>query len=143
MWKTKVTKTILFACQAILCHALKPLKDNLFASYHILLGQLPSSLRSIPFAKTPQAEEQPPATASPRPEPKQSPQPKRQHSSPDPQGDMSIDETSPWPCRKDHQAPREERLLTGSLSLMSSHADAGLNNLSHLLGHSWPPEMFL
>ena len=28
----------LFACQAILCHVLQPLKENLFASYNVLLG---------------------------------------------------------------------------------------------------------
>ena len=111
--ENKSHQDFLFACQAILCHAPQPRKENLYTSYHVLLGQLPSSLRSIPFTKTPQAEELPSATASPRPEPKQSPQPKRWHSLPDPQGDMSIDETSPMASQKDCQAPREERLLTG------------------------------
>ena len=27
-----------FACQAIICHVLQPIKENLFASYHVLLG---------------------------------------------------------------------------------------------------------
>ena len=81
-------------CQAVLCHALQPLKENLSTSYHVLLGQLPLSLRSIPFARTPQAEEQPSAAVSPRPEPKQSPWPKRWHPSPDPWGSMSMDVTS-------------------------------------------------
>ena len=34
----------LSTCQAILHHALQPLKENLSTSYHVLLGQLPSSL---------------------------------------------------------------------------------------------------
>ena len=34
----------LSTCQAILCHALQPFKENLSTSYHVLLGQLPSSL---------------------------------------------------------------------------------------------------
>ena len=42
--ENKSHQDFLFACQAILCYALQPLKENLFASYHILLGQLPSSL---------------------------------------------------------------------------------------------------
>ena len=71
--ENKSHQDFLFTCQAVLCHALQPLKENLYTSYHILLGWLPSSLWSIPFAKTPQAEEQPSATASPRVEPKQSP----------------------------------------------------------------------
>ena len=45
-------------------------------------------------ARALQAEEQPSATASTRPEPKWSPQPKRQHPLPDPRGSMSMDETS-------------------------------------------------
>ena len=36
--ENKSHQDFLFACQAILCHALQPLKENLFASYHILLG---------------------------------------------------------------------------------------------------------
>ena len=34
----------LSTCQAALCYAPQQLKDNLSTSYHILLGQLPSSL---------------------------------------------------------------------------------------------------
>ena len=55
--ENKSHQDFLFTCQAIVCHVSQPLKENLFASYHILLGRLPSSLQSIPFAKTPQAEE--------------------------------------------------------------------------------------
>ena len=82
--ESKSHHDFLSTCQAVLLHALQPLRENLSTSYHILLGQLPSSLQSAPFARTPQAEEQPSATASPRPEPKQSSQPKRWHPSPDP-----------------------------------------------------------
>ena len=65
--ENKSRQDFLFTGQAIIHCALQPFKENLFASYHILLGQLPSSLQSILFAKTPQAEEQPSATASPSP----------------------------------------------------------------------------
>ena len=84
--ENKSCQSFLFACQAILCHAPQPLKENLYTSYHILLGQLPSSLRSTPFTKTPQTEEPLSATASPMPELKQSPWPKRWHSLPDSTG---------------------------------------------------------
>ena len=47
----------LSTCQAVLLHALQPLKENLSTSYHILLGRLPSSLQSAPFVRTPQAVE--------------------------------------------------------------------------------------
>ena len=42
--ETKSCCNFLSACQAILCHAPQPLKDNLSTSYHILLGRLPKSL---------------------------------------------------------------------------------------------------
>ena len=80
--ENKNCHNFLSTCQAVLLHAPQPLKENLSNSYHILLGQLPMSLQSAPFARTPQAVEQPSATASPRPEPKWSPQPKRWHPSP-------------------------------------------------------------
>ena len=70
--ENKSCQDFLSACQAILCHALQPLKENLSTSSHVLLGQLPSSLWSVPYIRTPQAEEQPSAATSPRPEPKQS-----------------------------------------------------------------------
>ena len=92
--ESKSHHDFLSTCQAILLHAPQPLKENLSTSYHILLGQLPLSLQSAPFTRTLQAEEQPSATASPRPEPKQSPWPKRQHPLPDPWGSTSMDETS-------------------------------------------------
>ena len=81
--ENKSCQDFLSAHQAVLHHAPQSLKENLHSSYHILLGQSSSSLQSIPFARVPQAEGQPPATTSPRPRPKQSPQPKRWHSSTD------------------------------------------------------------
>ena len=51
--ENKSCQDFLSACQAVLHHAPQPLKENLSTSYHILLGHLPSSLRSVPFAKTP------------------------------------------------------------------------------------------
>ena len=39
--ENKSCHNFLSACQAILCHALQPLKENLSTSYHILLGRLP------------------------------------------------------------------------------------------------------
>ena len=96
----------LSTCQAILLHAPQPLKENLSTSYHVLLGQLPSSLQSAPFARTPQVEEQPSATVSPRPEPKQSPWPKRQHPLLDPWGSTSMDETS---SKASHEGPSSSK----------------------------------
>ena len=57
--ESKSCHNFLSACQAILHHALQPLKENLTTSYHILLGWSPSSPPSAPLTRTPLAEEQP------------------------------------------------------------------------------------
>ena len=64
--ENKSHQDFLSACQAILQHAPQPLKENLSTSYQVLLGCLPSSLWSVPFTKTPQADEQPSPAASPQ-----------------------------------------------------------------------------
>ena len=118
--ENKSHQDFLSTCQAILHHAPQPLKENLFTSYHILLGQLPSSLRFILFAKTPQVE----ATVSPRPEPRQSPWPKRWHSSLDPQGDTSTDETSPMASQEGPSSSKRREASNWFASMKPSHADA-------------------
>ena len=122
--ENKSFQDFLSICQAILQHARQPLKENLFTSYHVLLGQLTSSLQSIPFAKTPQVEGQPSATVSPRPEPRESPQPKRRHSSPDPQGDMSTDETSPTASQEGPSSSKRREASNWYASMKPSHTDA-------------------
>ena len=122
--ENKSCQDFLSACQAILHHALQPLKENLYTSYHVLLGQLPSSLQPIPFAKTPQAEEQLSAAASPRPEHKQSPWPKRQHSSPDPQGNSSMDESSSKASQEGPSSSKRRETPDWFTSLKPSCADA-------------------
>ena len=93
--ESKSRHDFLSACQAILLHAPQSLKENLTTSYHVLLGQLPSSSLSAPPARASPAEEQTSAATSPRPAPKWSPWPKRWHPLPELQESMSIDETSP------------------------------------------------
>ena len=68
--ENKSCQDFLSAHQAILCHVPQSLKGDLHSSYHILVGQSSSSLQSVPFARVPQAQGQPPATTSPKPEPK-------------------------------------------------------------------------
>ena len=122
--ESKSCHYFLSTCQAILLHALWPLKENLSTSYHILLGQLPSSLQSAPFAMTPQAEEQPSATTSPRPEPKQSPQPKRWHPLPDPWGSTSMDETSSKALQEGPSSSKRRETPNWFASLKPSHMEA-------------------
>ena len=122
--ENKSCQDFLSAHQAILCHAPQSLKEDLHSSYHILLGKLSSSLQSIPFARAPQAQGQPPATTPPRPEPKWSPQSKRQHSLPDAQGDTSIDESSPMASQEGLSSSKRGKTTDWSSSLKPSHADA-------------------
>ena len=122
--ENKSCQDFLFTHQAILCHAPQSLKENLHSSYQILLGQSSSSLRSIPFARAPQAEGQPPAITSPRPEPKWSPWQKRQHSSTDAQGDTSIDRNSPMASQEEWLSSKRGKTTDWSSSLKPSHADA-------------------
>ena len=51
---------------AVLCHAPPSLKEDQHSSYNILLGNSSSSLQSIPSARAPQTQGQPPATTSPK-----------------------------------------------------------------------------
>ena len=54
--ENKSHQDFLSAHQAVLCHAPQSLKEDLHSSYHILLGQLSSSLQSIPCARVPQVQ---------------------------------------------------------------------------------------
>ena len=101
---------------AILHHDPPSLKEDLHSSYNILLGNLSSSLQSVPSTRGPQAQGQPPVTTSPKSEPTQSQQPKRQNPLPDLWGDTFIDEDSPRGLhRRIHHTPRGRRPVTGSL----------------------------
>ena len=122
--ESKSHHDFLSACQAILHHALQPLKENLTTSYHVLLGQSPLSPPSAPLTRTPLAEEQPSSVASPRSVPKWSPWPKRQHPSPEPWGSMSIDETSPQATQEGPSSSKRWETPIWFASLKPSHAEA-------------------
>ena len=110
--------------QAVLCHAPPSLKEDLHSSYNILLGNSSSSLQSVPFGRVPQAQGQPPATTSLKPEPKWSPQSKRRHSSTDVQGDLSIDEGFPVALQEGLSNSMRAKTTGWSSSLKPSQADA-------------------
>ena len=93
--ENKSHQDFLLTNQAVLLNALQSLKEDLHSSYSLLLGPLSSSHQSITFTSAPQVEGWPLSTISLKPEPELSPPPKRQHSSTDAQGDMSMDEDFP------------------------------------------------
>ena len=112
--KNKSHQDFLLAHQAILHHALQSLKENLHSSYHILLGPSSSSPQSIPFTRAPSQRGYHLWLLLPNQNPS-SPYgqkgdiPQQMHRETHPW--MRI---PPWPCRKNCQAPREGRQLTGS-----------------------------
>ena len=111
-------------CQAVLHHALPSLKENLTSSYHILLGQSPSSSPSAPPARISPVEEQTSMAASPRPVPKWSPWPKRKLPSPEPWESTSIDETSPQAMQEGPTSSKRQEAPIWLTSLKPSHAEA-------------------
>ena len=122
--ESKSHHDFLSACQAVLCHVPQPLKENLTTSYHILLGQSPPSPPSAQSSRAPPVEEQPSIAASPRSVPKWSPQPKRQHPLPEPQGSTSIDETSPKAMQEGPSSSKRQETPIWFASLKPSHAEA-------------------
>ena len=115
---------ILLTHQTVLSHALQSVKENLHSSYHILLGQSTSSFWCIPSARVPPADGQPPAISSPKSEPKQSPPPKRQHSSTGTQGYMSVDEDFPVASQEGLSSSKIGKMVSWYSSLSPNHADA-------------------
>ena len=109
--------------QAVLCHAPQSFKEDLHSSYNILLGNSSSSLQSIPFARALQAQGQPPATTSPKPEPTWSPQSKRSHSLTDAQGDTSIEESFPMALQEGLLNSKRGKTTGWSSSLKLSCVD--------------------
>ena len=92
----------LSACQAALHASPVGLKCMLVASYHILMGQAPTS---HPFTLSQGASpaEQPSASAAaPVPAPEQSPRPKKWHPSPDPVDSMPLSGTT---CKTTSEGP--------------------------------------
>ena len=128
--ESKSHHDFLSACQATLHHAPQPLKENLATSYHVLLGWSPPSPPSVPPTRVPPVEEQPPSAASPMPVPKWSPQLKRQHPLPEPQGSMSIDETTPRAMQEGPSSPKRWEVSTWFTSLKPSHVEAFLQDCS-------------
>ena len=104
----------LSACQATLQASPAELRGTLVASYHILMGQAPTS---HPFTLSQGASpiEQLSAPAAPSsPVPEHSPRPKRQHPSPDPVDNMPLGGTMSKTTSEGPPAPSGERFPLGT-----------------------------
>ena len=117
--ESKSHHDFLSAYQTTLHHSPQPLEENLATSYHTLLGNHLHHLHPFNLPGHPQHGRTTTLPAvSPLPVPKWSPQPKRWLPMPEPQGSMSIDETtSRATCRKGHLVPRSMRPQPGLLHL--------------------------
>ena len=105
---------------------LPSLKEDLHSSYNILLGNsvIITSIHSN-YQGAPGMQGRPPTTTSPKSEPTQSQQPKRQNPSPDLQRDTFIDEDSPKGFTGGSAAcSKREKTSDWFSSLKPSRADA-------------------
>ena len=122
--ENKSHQDFLLVHQAVLHQAPQSLKEDLHSLYSLLLGPSSSSHQSITLTPTPQVGGQPLSTISLKPEPKWSPPPKRQHSSMEGQGDMSMDEDFPIPSQEESSDPKEGKTANWLTSMKSSRMDA-------------------
>ena len=99
----------LSACQAALHASPVELKGMLVASYHILLGQAPTSHPFTISRRTSPVEQESTPAAPPAPVPKKCPRPKRWHPSPDPVDSMPLGGTTSKATSEGPPAPNGER----------------------------------
>ena len=143
--ENKSHQDFLLAHQAVLHQAPQSLKEDLHSSYSLLLGPSLSSHQSITLTPMPKVGGWPLSTISPKQEPKWSPPPKRQHSSMEGQGDMSMDEDFPVPSQEESSDPKEGKTANWLTSMKSSHADAFIRDSDpvkearahYFATHSW------
>ena len=122
--ENKSCQDFLLVHQAVLHQAPQSLKEDLHSSYSLLLGPSLSSHRSLMLTPAPQVEGQPLSTISLKPEPKWSPPPKRQHSSMDAQGDMSMDEDFPITSWEESLNSKKGKTANWLTSMRSNCTDA-------------------
>ena len=122
--ENKSCQDFLLAHQAVLHQAPPSLKENLHSSYSLLLGPSLSSRQSIMLTPAPQVEGQPLSTISLKLEPKWSPPPKRQHSSMDAQGDMSMDEDFPATLQEESSNSKKGKTANWLTSMRSKCINA-------------------
>ena len=121
--ENKSWQDFLLVHQAVLHQATQSLKEDLHASYSLLLGPLSSSCQSITLTPMPKVGGWPLSTISLKPEPKWSPPPERQHSSMEGQGDTSMDEDFPIPSQRESLNPKEGKTANWLTSMKSSCVD--------------------
>ena len=114
--------------QMLLHQAPHSVKEDSYSSYSLLLGPSSPSLQHTPFTLAPQAKVNPPSatsTAIPiKPEPRQSPPPKRQHFLEDAHEDMFGDEDFPPASQNELPSSMRGKMVNWQASMKSSNSDA-------------------
>ena len=114
----------LSACQTALHASPVELKGVLVASYHILLGQAPTSHPFTLSQRTSPVGEQSAPAAPPPPVPKQSPRTKRWHSSPDPADNMPLGGTTSKATSEGPPSPKQQEVPPWNKALKQSCSEA-------------------
>ena len=97
--------------QTLLHQAPNSVKEDLYFSYSLLLGSSSPHLQCTSLSPAPQAEVNPPLAIYIKPEPEQTPLPKRWHPSADAQEDMSGDEDFPPASQEEPANPKRGKLV--------------------------------
>ena len=105
--KNRSRQDFLLMHQMLLRQAPNSVKEDLYFSYSLLLGSSSLCLQCTSFSPAPQAEVNRPSAIYIKPEPEQTPLPKRRHPSAHAQEDTSGDEDFPQLLTRNQPTPRE------------------------------------
>ena len=122
--KNRSCQDFLLMHQMLLHQALRSVKEDLYFTYSLLLGSSLPPPQHNPFTPAPQAKVNPPSAISIKPEPDQSPPPKRWHSLADTQEDTSGDEDFPPASQEELSSPKRGKMVTWQTFMKYSHSDA-------------------
>ena len=126
--ESRICNNILSSCKATLCHSLQPLRGDLAASYHLLLGQAPPSPSPHSASKDFPHGRADIYSHSPIPTPKQSPRPKRWLPLPEPMGNTPLGGAIPVAALGGPPYPKKQENPPWFKSLKPSHAEAFLRD---------------
>ena len=121
--KNRSHQDFLLMHQMLLHQAPNSVKEDLYFSYSLLLGSSLPHLQHMSFSPAPQAKVNPPLAIYIKPEPEQTPLPKRWHPSADAQEDTSGDEDFPPASQEELANPKRGKLVDWEASIKYSHLD--------------------
>ena len=121
--KNRSRQDFLLMHQTLLHQTPNSIKEDLHFSYSLLLGSSSPCPQCTSFSPAPQAEVNPLSAIYIKPEPEQTPPPKRWHPSADTQEDMSGDEDFLPASQEELANPKRGKLVNWDTSMKYSHSD--------------------